>query len=465
MARGDGIGPEITEATLSILDHSGADLQYLDLEIGLKAYQQGSKGGIPDEAWKQIHEAEAILKAPITTPSGGGVKSLNVTMRKRLGLAVNLRPARALAPYVQTHYPGMDLVVVRENEEDLYAGIEYQASRQSVSAIKLITRPGCERVIRYAFDYAQESGREKVSALIKDNIMKMSDGMFFEVFEEIAAEYPDIEAERLIVDIGMARVADTPERFEVIVCENLYGDILSDITAQLSGSVGLCGSANLGERYAMFEAIHGSAPDIAGQDIANPSGMLQGAVMMLEHLGQAEPAKLIQNAWLRTLEDGINTPDLESSHTTRRVGTQGFSEAVVERLGMEPKRLHPARPGGFAKVKPAPQERQGGSREICGIDIFLHYHGPLDELTRRLGAINTPLHMESVSCRGMEVWPQQGEALLTDHLMTRWRGESPSLRELTDLQLNISRAGIETVGTENLYLLDGQEGFSPLQGS
>lgn len=465
LAQGDGIGPEITAATVGMLSAAGAELQYLDLNIGLKAYQAGSKGGIPEEAWEKIDEAKVILKAPITTPVGGGVKSLNVTMRKRLGLAVNLRPCRAYAPYVETHYPGMDLVIVRENEEDLYAGIEYQASQQSVSAVKLITRPGCERVIRYAFDYAQAANRDKVTALVKDNIMKMSDGMFYDVFQQVSEEYPDIETERLIVDIGMARVADTPERFEVVVCENLYGDILSDITAQLSGSVGLCGSSNLGENYAMFEAIHGSAPDIAGQDIANPSGMLQGAILMLQHLGQSEPALLLQNAWMRALEDGIHTPDLKSSHTVSQVGTQGFAQAVIDRLGQEPRRLHGSRPVSKTSVKPAPQAREGASRKLCGIDIFIHHHGDLKPLAGRLTAVDTSLELKSIACRGSEVWPgSPGEILLTDHLMLRWRGADLKPRDLTELQLNLSRAGVEIVGTENLYLLDGQEAFSALQG-
>lgn len=465
LAHGDGVGPEISEATVEILTGSGAELAYLDLPIGLKAYEEGHSGGIPQEAWRLIDQADAILKAPITTPSGGGVKSLNVTLRKRLGLAVNLRPSRAYAPYVQTHYPGMDLVIVRENEEDLYAGIEYQQSRQSVHAIKLITRPGCERVIRYAFDYAVASGREKVTALIKDNIMKMSDGLFYQVFEEIGEEYPQIESERLIVDIGMARIADTPEQFEVIVCENLYGDILSDITAQLSGSVGLCGSANLGEGIAMFEAIHGSAPDIAGQGIANPSGMLKGAIMMLQYLGQGEKAELIDNAWLRTLEDGIHTPDLTSSHTRKTVNTQEFAHQVIARLGESPRRLPRAGGGEMPRVSPAPQQR-GGSRSLRGVDLFIHYHGDPEELAATLSDTGERASLKAISCRGTEIWPDShGDPLMTDRLSARYLcGEELSQGEIAGLIGLLTERGVEIVGSENLYLIDGEPGYSALQG-
>ena len=206
----------------------------------------------------------------------------------------------------------MNVVVIRENEEDTYAGIEHQQTDEVAQCLKLISRPGCERICRYAFEYAVANGRKKVTCLTKDNIMKLTDGLFHKVFDEVAADYPQIENEHWIVDIGTARLATAPEKFDVIVTPNLYGDIVSDITAEMTGSVGMAGSANIGEDFAMFEAIHGSAPDITGQGIANPSGLLHGAIMMLVHIGQAEVAEKIHNAWLKTLEDGFHTAEIAS---------------------------------------------------------------------------------------------------------------------------------------------------------
>ena len=280
VAHGDGIGPEIMAATLQILKEAGARIDIETIEIGEKVYLRGVTAGIEPHAWESLRRTKVFLKAPITTPQGGGFKSLNVTTRKTLGLYANVRPCVSYAPYVKTKHPIMDVVIVRENEEDTYAGIEYYMTDEVVQCLKLITRPGCERIVRYAFEYAIRNGRKKITCFTKDNIMKMTDGLFHKVFDEIGAEYPSIEKEHWIVDIGAAKMADTPETFDVIVMPNLYGDILSDVAAQIAGSVGLAGSANIGSQCAMFEAIHGSAPRRANQNLANPSGLLLGAVMM-----------------------------------------------------------------------------------------------------------------------------------------------------------------------------------------
>src|SRR5690606_10971564 len=213
-------------------------------------------------------------------------------------------------PFVKTNFPNMDLVIVRENEEDCYAGIEYRHTPDVYECLKILTRPGSERIARYAFEYARANNRKKVTCMIKDNIMKMTDGMFYKVFEEVGAEYPEIARDRIIVDIGSAKIAVDPCRFDVVLAPNLYGDIISDIAAEVTGSVGLAGSSNIGIGGAMFEAIHGSAPDIAGKGIANPSGLLLGAVMMLVHIGQSDVAEKIHNAWLKTIEDGLHTGDI-----------------------------------------------------------------------------------------------------------------------------------------------------------
>src|SRR5579872_2822821 len=307
IAYGDGIGPEIMTATLKILNAANALIEPDVIEVGEKMYLQGFSSGIPDLAWQSLKRTKVLLKGPITTPQGGGYKSLNVTLRKTLGLFANVRPCTSYAPFVATKHPDMDLVIIRENEEGTYAGIEHRQTDEVYQCLKLVTRPGCERIIHYAFEYARKFNRKKVTCLSKDNIMKMTDGIFHQVFNEIAIEYPDIQNEHLIIDIGTALVAANPERFDVIVTSNLYGDILSDVAAQVAGSVGLAGSANIGVHGAMFEAIHGSAPRRAGQNLANPSGLLLAAVLMLVHVDLADSAALINNAWLRTIEEGIHT--------------------------------------------------------------------------------------------------------------------------------------------------------------
>jgi isocitrate dehydrogenase len=340
VAHGDGIGPEIMAATLSILEAAEADIAIDTIEIGEKVYQRGLLAGIEESAWETLRKNKVFLKAPITTPQGGGFKSLNVTVRKSLGLYANVRPCRAYSPFIRTKHPAMDLVIIRENEEDLYAGIEHRQTEEVYQCLKLITRPGCEKIVRYAFEFAKRNNRKRVTCFSKDNIMKMTDGLFHKVFVEMGEEYPEIEKEHWIVDIGAAKLADTPEAFDVIVMPNLYGDILSDVAAQIAGSVGLAGSANIGESCSMFEAIHGSAPRRAGQDLANPSGLLLGAVQMLVHLGQGAIAAKVHNAWLKTIEDGVHTYDIyQEGVSKKKVGTKEFASSVVERLGEQPVRL------------------------------------------------------------------------------------------------------------------------------
>src|SRR6266498_1902113 len=340
VAHGDGIGPEIMAATLHILKEAGANLEIETIDIGEKVYLAGNSSGIEPSAWESLRRTKVFLKAPITTPQGGGYKSLNVTVRKTLGQYANVRPCVSYHPFVETKHPNMDVVIIRENEEDTYTGIEYRQTRDMMETLKLISRPGSEKIVRYAFEYARTHNRKKVTCFTKDNIMKLTDGLFHKVFNEIAAEYPNIENEHWIVDIGAAKMADTPNAFDVIVMPNLYGDILSDVAAQIAGSVGLAGSANIGENIAMFEAIHGSAPRRAGQNLANPSGLLLGSIMMLVHIGQTSVAERVHNAWLKTIEDGVHTYDIfTEGRSEERVGTKEFAQAVVERLGKKPQTL------------------------------------------------------------------------------------------------------------------------------
>lgn len=473
IAHGDGIGPEIMNAVLRILDKAGAQLEYEKVKIGKDLYLDGHKSGIAPDAWDVLRKHKVFLKAPITTPQGGGYKSLNVTVRKTLGLFANVRPSKAYTPFVPSHFPNMDLVIIRENEEDLYAGIEHQQSDEVVQCLKVISRPGCERIIRYAFEYARANNRKKVTCMSKDNIMKLADGLFHKVFNEIAAEYPEIATDHYIIDIGAAMLADQPERFDVIVTLNLYGDIISDITAQVAGSVGLGGSSNVGEEVAMFEAIHGSAPDIAGKGIANPSGLLNGACMMLNHIGQAEVSAKIQNALLKTLEDGIHTGDLYTEeHSTKKVGTEEFADAVIERLGQLPTNIAPIVANPDAKpieIKPY-VFKAPAKKELVGIDVFVQWaeanRNPnvLGEKVKTLNLDNLTLGF--IANRGQSVYPNgQDTTFCTDHWRCRFEGSNVSQKDLLTLLNKFEAAGIEVIKTENLYTFDGKLGYSAGEGA
>lgn len=470
VAYGDGIGPEIMQSTLDILTAAGANLEFEKVEIGEKAYLAGHSAGITDDAWASIRSNRVFLKAPIMTPQGGGFKSLNVTLRKTLGLYANVRPCKSLHPFVKTKHPEMDVVIIRENEEDLYAGIEHQQTQEVVQCLKLITRPGCERIIRYAFEYATVYKRKKVSCFVKDNIMKLTDGLFNKVFKEIAAEYPDIESESWIVDIGAARVADTPEIFDVIVMPNLYGDIISDITAQISSSIGTAGTANIGESVAMFEAIHGSAPDIAGQDIANPSGLIRASIMMLNHLGMQPTASKIMNAWARTIEDGIHTPDMYNAElSSEKAGTKEFTQAVIARLGLEPKVLDLADFMENRLIKMPAYKRKESVKTLKGVDVFVDWSGSdPDELGSILQKLNNSAKLSMITNRGVKVWPNGfDETFCTDHWRCRYEVENGQPLDNAEIPKLLAKAienDVDVIKTENLYDFDGERGYSLGQG-
>lgn len=468
IAAGDGVGPEIMRATLEVLTAAGARLAPETVELGETMYRQGHGTGVPPQAWASLRRTRVLLKGPITTPQGGGYKSVNVTLRKTLGLYANVRPCTAYTPYVASLHPRLDLVIVRENEEDLYAGIEHRQSDEVYQCLKLITRPGCERIIRYAFSYARAHGRKKVTCMTKDNIMKLTDGLFHRVFDEVSGEFPEIVAEHMIVDIGAARLAATPERFDVIVTPNLYGDILSDVAAQLAGSVGLAGSANVGDDAAMFEAIHGSAPDIAGQDLANPSGLLHAAALMLVHVGQAEVAERIQNAWLTTLEDGVVTADV-GGPGVEVVGTAAFARAVVTRLGRTPSRLRPVRLAGARPLTlPAYRRAPAADKRLVGIDVFVHERDPdPNRLAARLQARGVPgLELQMITNRGVKVWPDGfAETFCTDHWRCRFIADAAiSPTRPIALLASLVDGEIDVIKTENLCTFDGVPGYALGQG-
>jgi isocitrate dehydrogenase len=473
LAYGDGIGPEITPSVVDMLNAVEAPINFRQVEIGEEAYLSGVTSGIPDEAWETIRDSSAILKGPVTTPQGSGYKSLNVTLRKSLSLFANVRQCKAYMPYVSSNFPDMDVTVIRENEEGLYASIEHRQTPEVYQCLKLITRPGCERIIRHAFQYAEAFDHSKVTAMSKDNIMKMTDGIFHEVFDEVAAEYPDIEADHEIIDIGAARLANSPEDFEVVVTQNLYGDILSDITAQVAGSVGLAGSANIGETTAMFEAVHGSAPDIAGEGIANPSGLLLGAVQMLQHFGLSDRAEAVNNAWLKTLEDGIHTADIyDESQSERQVGTEEFADAVAERLGSDPSDLEPVRFRDYENdfsISETPRT----DKVLEGVDVFIDWAED-DRQPEKIGsaleeiAEGHELKLKMITNRGCNVYPGGlPETFWTDHWRCRFisrDGGEVEFSDILEIQEAIASGGFDIIKTENLYQFDGERGYSLGQG-
>jgi isocitrate dehydrogenase len=472
VAHGDGIGPEIMDATLRIIQAAGAKIDIETIEIGEKVYLKGNPSGIEDSSWDSLRRTKVFLKAPITTPQGGGFKSLNVTARVTLGLYANVRPCVSYHPFVDTKHPVMDVVIIRENEEDLYTGIEYRQTDEVVQGLKLITVPGSEKIIHYAFEYARNNGRKKVTCFMKDNIMKMTDGLFHKTFDRIAAEYPDIENESWIVDIGAAKLADTPENFDVIVMENLYGDILSDVAAQIAGSVGLAGSANIGELGAMFEAIHGSAPRRAGQNLANPSGLLLGAVLMLNHINQKDIAAKVHNAWLKTIEDGVHTYDIfKEGVSAKKVGTKEFADAVIERLGEKPVKLKAVdyvrtdAPKGIEPYKyiKAPVAK----KELVGVDVFLHWHkGSANELGNSLKTIAAGgLSIAMIANRGVKVYPNASKDIFcTDLFRCRYFNANKDAvftnGNIIALLSKLDEAGFDVVQTQNLYEFDGVPGYS-----
>ncbi len=472
VAYGDGIGPEIMEATIHIITAAGARIDIEQIEVGEKVYLRGINSGVEPNAWDSLRRTKVFLKAPITTPQGGGYKSLNVTTRTMFGLYANVRPCVSYYPFVATKHPTMDVVIVRENEEDTYTGIEYRQTHDMMESLKLISRPGSEKIIRYAFEYARSHNRKKVTCFMKDNIMKMTDGLFHRVFDEIAKEYTDIINENWIVDIGAAKLADTPEVFDVVVLPNLYGDILSDVAAQIAGSVGLAGSANIGDQCAMFEAIHGSAPRRAGQNLANPSGLLLGAVMMLVHIDQPDVATRVHNAWLRTLEDGIHTYDIfKESVSKQKVGTKEFAEAVIARLGMQPQQLKPvsyvSAPRKIAETRILAHSGPLSEKILVGVDVFIDWHdGNADQLAAIMQQANGDgLTLTMITNRGAKVWPNgMPETFTTDHWRCRFmpnsQGNSVTHTQITNLLQRVDATGLDFIKIENLYTFDGQAGYS-----
>ncbi|MDR0772730.1 MAG: isocitrate dehydrogenase [Wolbachia pipientis] len=463
VAYGDGIGPEIMEVVLSILREAEAKISIDVIEIGERVYSKEWSHGISPSGWESIERTKILLKSPTTTPQGKGHKSLNVALRKNLGLYANIRPCISYHPVIENKFDKFDIVVIRENEEDVYTGIEHRLTGDLYQCTKIITRSGSEKICRYAFEYAQKHNRKKITCLTKDNIMKMTDGTFHAAFDRIAKEY-SIRAEHYIVDIGMAKVATEPENFDVIVTENLYGDILSDIVAQTSGSVGLAGSSNIGNEYAMFEAVHGSAPDIAGKNIANPSGLLNAAVHMLIYIGQAATAKLIYDAWLKTLEDGVHTADLyKEKKSKQKVGTKEFAEAVIDNLGKKPAELTVGS-GANSKISEMQNsyEQDYKVRKLVGSDITLAWNksNNFDQIVELFESSDPKII--AIYSKGLAIWPGNLESS-SDQITCRFiaSNEKKTITnsDVNNLLIKLEENSFDVVRMDKLYLYDGKEGF------
>lgn len=452
VARGDGIGPEIMQAVLDILEAAGARIDLHEVTVGEAAYAAGETNGISDADFKKLEACRAMLKAPLGTPQGKGYGSVNVAIRKRFDLFANVRPYLSLEPVVLPKSGKTDMVIVRENLEDLYAGIEHRPTPDTVIGRKVITMSESERIIRAAFEYARANGRKTVTGISKDNIQKFTDGIFFhQVLDEVAKDYPDIEHEFYIADIGIARLGARPQDFDVVVTQNMYGDISSDVVGEAMGSIGLNGSANIGEKFAMFEAVHGTAPLMAGKNTANPSGLLMAAVMMLNYIGQNDVAEKIQNAWLKTIEDGIHTKDIyreddsslleqfkglltgKKNYSTQKAGTKEMAQAVIARLGQKPRILKPvdysSAAGGFSMPESG-TEKDIGTFFTTGADVHVEHDGTAKELADKVQPLlKSGIKLQEIqTARGDTVWPGEISAFDTDYMTLRLVFEEARMR-------------------------------------
>jgi len=464
---GDGIGPEVVGAARRVLDAVEAPIVWEEIDAGAAVFRRGIASGVPAETIDSIARTRLVLKGPLETPVGFGEKSANVTLRKLFETYGNIRPVRELAG-VPTPFAGrgIDLVVVRENVEDLYAGIEHQQTPNVAQCLKLISRPGCERIVRLAFEVARSEGRTSVVCATKANIMKMTEGLLKRVFEAIAPEYPDIEARHLVVDNCAHQLTRRPEQFEVIVTTNMNGDILSDLTSGLVGGLGFAPSANLGADIAIFEAVHGSAPKYAGADSANPTALILSAAMLLRHIGATDAADRVEGAVTATLADGIHTRDVA---TGEPVSTTAFTDAVIDRLDRVDTSadFRVRRPLVVPAIAPAsivPRQRA-----VVGIDVFIEWDGGPALLAASLETLigDAPLYLKMISNRGTVVWPSSGTSpALVDHYRCRFMatdGQEPSNRDLLDLVTRIAGSH-RWMHIEKLQTFDDAAGYTLAQG-
>jgi isocitrate dehydrogenase len=469
---GDGIGPEIVESARSIIEATGAPLEWEVRQAGASIFKQGLPSGVPPETLDSVAKTRVVLKGPLETPVGFGEKSANVTLRKLFETYANLRPVREL-PGVKTPYSGrgIDLVVVRENVEDLYAGIEHMQTPGVAQCLKLISRKGCEKIVRLGFELARAEGRKRVHCATKSNIMKLTEGMLKRTFESIAKEYPDLESSHIIIDNCAHQLVKRPEQFDVIVTTNMNGDIISDESSALIGGLGFAPSANIGNDVAIFEAVHGSAPKYAGKNVINPTALIMTAVMMLRHLDEFEAAAQIEHAVLVTLEEGkVRTGDLVGYD--KGTPTTAYTAMIISNLGRKSEhwRVRDYKPLRLPQVSSKPDYITAKSRRVVGVDIFVESGLNAEELGKSLEQIATvtSLKLKMISNRGTKVYPTAGAITdCVDHWFCRFVSRSPE-GDLNDEQMLglLGRVAAHHRWThlEKLHELDGESGFTKAQG-
>ncbi|MFN8590383.1 MAG: NADP-dependent isocitrate dehydrogenase [Thermomicrobiales bacterium] len=466
---GDGVGPEVVASARRVLAAAEAPIIWDEQVAGASVFHAGILSGVPAETIASIQRTGLVLKGPLETPVGFGEKSANVTLRKLFETYANVRPVREL-PGVPTPYfgRGIDLVIVRENVEDLYAGIEHMQTPDVAQCLKLITRPGCERIVRFAFELARAEGRDHVTCATKSNIMKLTEGLLQRIFFEIAPEYPEITTDHIIVDNCAHQLVKRPEQFGVIVTTNLNGDILSDLASGLVGGLGFAPSGNIGERVAIFEAVHGSAPKHAGRDVINPTAMILSAVMLLRHIGAFAVASRVENALLATLAEGVATRDVAGDDG---VGTVAFTDQVIANLG--PRATLPAGREYQAVRVPAapllPEPTTPATRADVGVDIFVEWDGDAESLGRSVEAIaaETPLALKMISNRGTKVYPPTGAiTACVDHWRCRFLGRNGAAPTSADILVLLDRLGQEHrwMHIERLQQFDGEAAYTAAQG-
>ena len=467
---GDGIGPECVNAAIDIVNAVGVNIDWEERHAGERLFEAGVASGVPEDTIESINRTRVVLKGPLGTPVGYGEKSANVTLRKLFETYGNIRPVREL-PGVTTRYSGsgIDLVVVRENVEDLYAGIEHMQTPGVAQCLKLISRKGCDKIVRLAFEFARSEGRRSVACATKSNIMKLTEGELKRSFERIAPEYPEIEAWHVIVDNCAHQLVKKPEQFDVIVTTNMNGDILSDLTSALVGGLGFAPSANLGSDVAIFEAVHGSAPKYAGRDVINPSAVVLSAVMMLKYLGDFEAAETVEHAVLATLQQGTLTGDVVGYD--RGVSTSQYAKAIIANLGarVDGYTVRPAQPILIPPALRDPVMVRPASREIVGTDIFVEtglYPEQLGPVLERL-AEGSALRLKMISNRGTKVYPDGNRNIdVVDQYRCRFirRGDEPlALAAVRDL-IGRVEAELAWCHVELLQHFDGQPSFTKAQG-
>ncbi len=479
VARGDGIGSEIMDAVLHIFDRAGTGLTYRMADMGKAIFEQGFSTGMTPEAKEIIEETGILFKGPMETPKGKGVKSINVTARKVWNTYANKRVFKTLSGVDTLHSRAgipVDITIVRENIEDTYGGIEHLLTHDVALCRRFITRPGSLQVHRYAFEMARRKGAAKISCGHKANIMKLTDGLFLECFYEVAREYPDLQASDIIVDDLAMKLVTRPDNFEVVVLPNLQGDIISDLCAGLVGGLGFAPSANIGDFVSIFEAVHGTAPDIAGKNMANPTALLLSGIMMLRHLGLSEKAMLIENALLYTLEQGVHTRDFGASPASA-VATDKFTEAIISNLGRTPENGksvsgEPQTRSFRQPEKPASNRilvsPKGGAESIAGVDFFVESEGSPEGLAEIFQKhLPATLRLVTISNRGTQVWPTK--SVFTDCInQYRVRVESRDLAPLTQHTcLNYATKiapDLKICSLEMLMNYGGKQGYSLAQG-